>query len=49
MARGARALADGITAKGIAEFEDAATAKACIDKYDGVDMGLGTTLEFKAL
>ena len=40
---------DGMTLTGRAEFEDAATAKAAIDKYDGVDMGLGTTLELQAL
>ena len=30
-------------------YEDVASAKAAIDKYDGVDMGLGTTLELQAL
>ena len=35
---------DGLTCSGQAEFEDAATAKAAIDKYDGMDMGLGTKL-----
>jgi len=40
---------DGLSCRGAAEFETVEAAKACIDKYDGVDMGLGTTLEFKAL
>ena len=30
-------------------YENVAEAKAAIDKYDGVDMGLGTTLELQAL
>jgi len=40
---------DGMSLCGRAEFEDAKTAKAAIDKYDGTDMGMGTTLELKAL
>jgi hypothetical protein len=40
---------DGMSLTGRVEFEDAETAKAAIDKYDGVDMGLGTTLELQAL
>jgi hypothetical protein len=36
---------DGLTCSGKVEFEDADVAKAAIDKYDGMDMGLGTTLE----
>jgi len=40
---------DGLTVYGKAEFETADAAKACIDKYDGVDMGLGTKLSFIAL
>ena len=34
---------------GFAEYEDIDTAKACIDKYDGMDMGTGTKLSFRAL
>jgi len=37
---------DGITCAGTAEYEDAAIAKAAVDKYDGMDMGLGTAIEF---
>jgi len=40
---------DGMTAGGQAEYETTDAAKACIDKYDGVDMGLGTKLSFEAL
>jgi len=40
---------DGMTMTGRAEFEEVSQAKAAIDKYDGVDMGLGTTLELQAL
>lgn len=40
---------DGLTCTGRAEFGDIESAKAAIDKYDGVDMGLGTTLELQAL
>jgi len=41
---------DGLTCSGQVEFEDGAgAAKACIDKYDGMDMGLGTKLAFEAL
>lgn len=32
-----------------AEFDSSAAAKKCIEKYDGVDMGLGTKLSFTAL
>ena len=35
---------DGLTCGGTVEYEDVDTAKAAIDKYDGMDMGLGTTL-----
>ena len=35
---------DGMSLTGRAEFEETDAAKAAIDKYDGVDMGLGTTL-----
>ena len=34
---------DGLTCGGTVEYEDVDTAKAAIDKYDGTDMGLGTT------
>jgi len=37
---------DGITCFGTAEYEDPDAAKAAIDKYDGMDMGLGTAIEF---
>lgn len=40
---------DGMSSSGTAEFEEASMAKAAIDKYDGVDMGLGTELSFEAL
>ena len=40
---------DGLTCGGTVEYEDATTAQAAIDKYDGMDMGLGTTLELQAL
>jgi len=39
---------DGLTCSGRAEFETIESAKAAIDKYDGVDMGLGTKLELQA-
>jgi len=39
---------DGMTCVGQVEFEGPEAAKAAIDKYDGVDMGLGTTLELTA-
>ena len=41
--------AGGLLYWGKAEFEDTAAVKALIDKYDGVDMGMGTQLEIKAL
>merc|ERR1740124_1906586 len=37
-----------MTLGGRVTYEDVAAAKAAIDKYDGVDMGLGTTLELQA-
>jgi len=40
---------DAMTLTGRAEFETIDQAKAAIEKYDGVDMGLGTTLELQAL
>jgi hypothetical protein len=40
---------DGMSLAGRAAFAEVAAAKAAIDKYDGVDMGLGTTLELQAL
>ena len=40
---------DGISSAGQAEFEEVDAAKAAIDKYDGMDMGLGTKLAFEAL
>lgn len=40
---------DGMACAGQVEFESVDAAKAAIDKYDGVDMGLGTTLELRAL
>jgi len=40
---------DGMSLTGRAEYEETDAAKAAIDKYDGVDMGLGTTLELQAL
>ena len=40
---------DGMTCSGRAEFDGPEQAKACIDKYDGMDMGLGTKLEIEAL
>jgi len=40
---------DGLSSTGQAEFEEVGQAKACIDKYDGMDMGLGTKLAFEAL
>jgi len=39
---------DGMTSFGTCDFGDVATAKAAIDKYDGMDMGLGTKLELTA-
>lgn len=40
---------DGTTFSGTATFADVATAKAAIDKYDGMDMGTGTKLALTAL
>ena len=40
---------DGLTLTGRVEFEEIGAAKAAIEKYDGVDMGLGTTLELQSL
>jgi len=40
---------DGMSMGGRVTYETVAAAKAAIDKYDGVDMGLGTTLELQAL
>lgn len=40
---------DGMSLTGRVEYEEASMAKAAIEKYDGVDMGLGTTLELQAL
>ena len=40
---------DGMTLSGRVEYEDVATAKQAVDKYDGVDMGLGTTLELQSV
>lgn len=40
--------ADGMTLVGRVEFDDASCAKAAIEKWDGMDMGLGNSLEFKA-
>ena len=40
---------DGLSCKGSAEFATADEAEKCIEKYDGVDMGLGTKLTFTAL
>jgi len=40
---------DGMTCGGRVEYETIDSAKAAIDKYDGVDMGLGTSLELRAL
>jgi len=39
---------DGMSLAGRCEFSDLAAAKAAVDKYDGVDMGLGTTLELES-
>ena len=39
---------DGMSCVGQVEFDTVDAAKAAIDKYDGVDMGLGTTLELTA-
>lgn len=35
--------------QGRVEFETIDSAKAAIDKYDGVDMGLGNVLKLEAL
>ena len=43
------AIDDGMTAGGEVEFEGVDEAKAAIDKYDGMDMGLGTKLAFDAM
>lgn len=40
---------DGMTLSGRVEFEDVATAKQAVDKYDGMDMGLGTKLELESV
>lgn len=40
---------DGISCGGQAEYEGVDAAKACVEKYDGMDMGLGTKLAFEAL
>ena len=40
---------DGMACAGQVEFDGADAAKAAIEKYDGVDMGLGTTLSLRAL
>ena len=44
-----KASDDGMTAGGEVEFEGVSEAKAAIDKYDGMDMGLGTKLAFEAM
>ena len=40
---------DGISSSGQAEFDEISAAKAAVDKYDGMDMGLGTALSFESL
>lgn len=40
---------DGMTCSGTAEFEDVDTAKAAIEKYDGMDMGLGNAITLEPL
>jgi len=40
---------DGMSCGGRVSFEEADSAKALVDKYGGVDMGMGTTLEFQPL
>ena len=40
---------DGMTSSGVAEFDEVDMAKACVDKYDGMDMGLGVALTIEAL
>merc|ERR1719321_555619 len=39
---------DGMTLAGSCEFEEVAAAKAAIDKWHGVDMGMGAELELLA-
>jgi len=39
---------DGMSLNGKCEYEDVAAAKSAVDKYDGQDMGLGTTLELES-
>jgi len=39
---------DGMTLGGRVEYTEVSAAKAAIDKYDGVDMGLGTQLELQS-
>ena len=36
---------DYMTLAGTVEFEDVATAKAVVEKYNGMDMGMGSALE----
>uniref|UniRef100_A0A7S2G062 RRM domain-containing protein n=1 Tax=Octactis speculum TaxID=3111310 RepID=A0A7S2G062_9STRA len=40
---------DFMSASGRVEYEEVESAKSAIDKYDGVDMGLGTKLVMKSL
>ena len=35
---------DGMTCSGLVEFDGVDTAKAAIEKYDGMDMGLGNAI-----
>jgi len=35
--------------EGIVEFEDLATAQKAVDQYNGMDMGMGTKLEFNSV
>jgi len=43
----AEASDDGMSMGGRVTYKDVAAAKAAVDKYDGVDMGLGTILELQ--
>ena len=40
---------DGMTLSGRVEYDSLDSAKQAVDKYDGMDMGLGTTLELQSV
>jgi len=40
---------DGMTLSGRVEYEEVSAAKQAVDKWDGMDMGLGTTLSLESI